>query len=154
MGGGLAKSVLKSLAKRADDPQTHQQISNFLQNTPKEQWQQYASMAGLEVPEPYLDKLTGVCQKVTPKTIRRTVRSTKVVVYLVKFFRKLSKLIQKYKSLIVLALLLQWTKSAMLRPMPIDRAAAKRQAKAELKAAMKANRQQKKQQQQQVSKRR
>jgi hypothetical protein len=139
-GSGLAKSVITSLSKRLDDESTQDSISTFLQNTNKFQLQQFASMAGMEVPETVLDRIEGVCHGVTPRTIRRTLKTTKGVVYVVRIGRRISRLLQKYRSLIVFLIMLQWAKSAILRPMPVNRALAKKQAKAALKDAMKANR--------------
>lgn len=139
-GSGLAKSVISSVAKRLDDENTQASISTFLQNTNKVQLQQFASMAGVEVPETLLDRIERVCHGVTPKTIRRTLKASRGAFYVVRIARRISRLVQKYKSLLVALLLLQWTKSAILRPIPVDRALVKRQAKTLLKDAMRANR--------------
>lgn len=140
MSSGLAKSVISSLSKRLDDENTQTSISAFLQNTNKAQLQQFASMAGMEVPETWLDRIERVCHGVTPKTIRRTLKTTRGAVYVFRIVRRISRLLQKYRSLIVALVLLQWTKSAILRPIPVDRVLAKKQAKAALKDAMKENR--------------
>jgi hypothetical protein len=139
-GSGLAKSVIKSLAKRLDDDDTLLMISSFLQKTNSAQLNQFASMAGIDVPPIYLDRIESICHRITPKTVKRTVMTTKFAIYVVRIFRRFSRLLQKYKSLLVILAILQWTKSAILRPIPIDRATARRQAKVALKDAMKANR--------------
>mmetsp|Transcript_4567 Transcript_4567/g.11766 ORF Transcript_4567/g.11766 Transcript_4567/m.11766 type:complete len:468 (+) Transcript_4567:177-1580(+) len=144
-GGGMAKSVLKNLVQRLDDESTQRAICNFLQKTSKPQLTYFASMAGIEnLEDSQLDRLVHFCHGITPKGISRTVLGTKVIIYFVKVIRRTMKVINKYKSLIVLALIFQWTKSAILRPLPIDKKAVKRAAKLAskeaLKEAMKASR--------------
>lgn len=138
-GGSLAASVLKSMTKRLDDPQTHIAVANFLQaHTATHQLQQYATLAGLDIPTPYLEGLSKVCRATaSPTKLKWMVRLTKSGIYMTKLMRKIGQLLTKYKSLLVLTALLQWSKSAMARPIPIDRVAAKQ----ELKKAMKAQKQ-------------
>jgi len=138
-GSGMAKSMAKNLVKKLDDESTHETICNFLQKTNTAQLKSFASMAGIDssvLQDSQLDKLVSFCHGITPKGIRRTVRGTKVVVYFAKVIRRTLKVIQKYKSLIVAALILQWTKSAILRPLPIDTRAAKKAAKLAAKQAL------------------
>jgi hypothetical protein len=141
-GGGLAKSLLKNLAKRLDEKTTHEQISSFLQNANKYQLRGLASMAGISdaVQDDHLNALVNFCHGVKPKHIRRTVRTTKVLIYMVKLTRRLVKLLNKYKTLLTALLILQWTKSAVLRPIPINKKAATLAAKEALKEGMKATR--------------
>jgi hypothetical protein len=137
-GGKLAKSVLQSLSKRLEEESTQDTICGYLQGTNKAQLTQLAAMAGAgnALSGKQIDKVVDFCHGVTPKTIRRTVRTTKGVIYVVQIFRRILKILTKYKSLIAAIIFLQWTKSAVLRPLPINKAAAKRA----LKDAMKANR--------------
>ncbi len=139
-GAGLAKSVIKSLSKRLDDENTQISISTFLQRTDKTQLQHFALMAGFDVPDTYLDRIENMCHRITPKTVKRTVTTTRCAIYFARIVRRAYKLAQKYKTLLVALVLLQWTKSAILRPMPVDHVAARRHAKELLKDAMKANR--------------
>ena len=138
--GGLAKSLLSSLVKRLEEDSTQTLISNTLQNTNPAQLQSLVGMAGMEIPEQHLDRMVGVCHKVTPKTIQRTLKMGRRVVYVGKVGRKISKILQKYKSLIVAVCIWKWTKSAYCRPIPMDRKAAKRASKLALKQALKDNR--------------
>ena len=136
--GGMAKSVVKNLAKRLDDESTQASICDFLQRTNKAQLQSFASMAGIgALQDSQLDKLVSFCHGVTPKGIRRTVRGTKILIYFGKVIRRTAQVMKKYRSLIVAALILQWTKSAILRPLPIDKRAAKKAAKLAAKEALK-----------------
>jgi hypothetical protein len=141
-GGGMAKSLVTNLIKRLDDESTQITICDFLQKTSKAQIVSLASMAGIENPlqDSQLEKLVNFCHGITPKGIRRTVRGTKVVVYFVKVIRRTIKVLNKYKSLIVAALILQWMKSAVLRPLPINTRAVKKAAKLAAKEALKASR--------------
>jgi hypothetical protein len=93
-------------------------------------------MAGVGISDGQLSKLVNVCHGVTPTTIKKTVRRSKRAIWGVQLIRKFFKIVSKYKSLIVAVALLQWTKSAVLRPIPINQRAAKKS----LKDAMKANR--------------
>lgn len=138
-GGGMAKSVIKNLVKRLDDESTQVTICNFLQKTNKDQLISLASMAGINnaLEDSQLDRIVNFCHSVTPKGIRRTVRGTKVVYYFVNVIRRTMKVVNKYKSLIVAALILQWTKSAIFRPLPINKRAAKKAAKLAAKEALK-----------------
>jgi tetratricopeptide (TPR) repeat protein len=139
---GLAKSVVESLTKRLEEEETQTTICNYLKKTNKTQLQQLAAMAGMSdgIRESHLDRLVTFCHSVTPRAIRRTVRTTKGAIYGFKVIRRTVKIINKYKSLLVALLILQWTKSACMRPMPVDRVAAKRATKRALKDAMRGNR--------------
>ena len=134
--GGMAKSVLQSLSKKLEDDSTQSTICNYLQKTNLAQLSQFASMAGVGISDTQLSKLVNVCHGVTPTTIKKTVRRTKRAIWGVQLIRKFFKIVSKYKTLIVAVALLQWTKSAVLRPIPIN----KRATKTALKDAMKANR--------------
>jgi len=143
-GGGasssLASSVLNSLSKRLDDPITHTSVATFLQKTTKEQITQYFTMAGLAIPDPYVEKLESFCQAITSRKIYWTIKFSRMAIFTTQYTRRLLKLLRKYRSLLLFVIILQWTKSAVLRPIPIDRAAAKKLAKQELRKAMKGNR--------------
>jgi tetratricopeptide (TPR) repeat protein len=129
----LASSVLQSLSKRLDDPATHTSVATVLQKTTKAQLSQYASMAGVAIPEPYLESLESFCQAITARKISWTIKLSKLAIFVTQLFRRVAKLLRKYRSLVVCVILLQWTKSAVLRPIPIDRAAAKKGTKKDLK---------------------
>ena len=137
-GSGMAKSVVKNLVKKLDDESTRVTISDFLQRTDTAQLRNLAGMAGVDgITDEQLAKIQKVCHGVTPKTIKRTVGLTKVAVYLFKVIRRTLELIQKYKTLIVAAMILLWTKSAILRPLPINKRAVKKAAKLAAKEALK-----------------
>jgi tetratricopeptide (TPR) repeat protein len=141
-GGGLAKSVVQNLLKKMDDESTHETICSFLQQTSTAQIKNLASMAGINNPlqDSQLDKLVNFCHGITPKGIRRTVGATKVMVYFGKLIRRTIQLINKYKSLLAAIFILQWAKSSIFRPIPINKGAAKKAAKKAIKEAMKASR--------------
>mmetsp|Transcript_3739 Transcript_3739/g.8942 ORF Transcript_3739/g.8942 Transcript_3739/m.8942 type:complete len:431 (+) Transcript_3739:183-1475(+) len=137
-GSGMAKSVVKNLVKKLDDESTRVTISDFLQRTDTAQLRNLAGMAGVDgITDGQLAKIEKFCHGVTPKTIKRTVGLTKVAVYLFKVIRRTLELIQKYKTLIVAAMILLWTKSAILRPLPINKRAVKKAAKLAAKEALK-----------------
>ena len=135
----LAKSVMSSLYKRLDDEATQTKISGYLQSANKQQLQSLATMAGFSdnIQDSHYDKVLEICHGVTPKKIRRTVKYSKRAVYVGKLVRKISRIIDKYKTFFVAIALFQWSKSAALRPLPTDRRAAKRATKKAIKEAMK-----------------
>jgi hypothetical protein len=135
--GGTAKSVLQSLSKKLQDDSTQTTICTYLQNTSKAQLSQLASMAGVGISDGQLSKIVNVCHGVTPTTIKKTVRRTKRAIWVVQLIRKFFKVVSKYKSLIVALALLQWTKCAVLCPIPINQRAAKKALKAAMKASRK-----------------
>ena len=128
--GSLAKSVLGSLTKRLEDESTQDQICKFLQGTSGPQLQQMAGLAGLQVEEGQANRLAGFCQGVTPKLIKRTLGITKTCYYVFSLVRKVFKFVSKYRTIIILLLIVGWTKSAILRPLPINKKAARLAAKA------------------------
>jgi tetratricopeptide (TPR) repeat protein len=128
--GSLAKSVLSSLVKRLEDESTQNQICNFLKGTSGPQIQQMASLAGLQIEDSIANRLARFGRGVTPKTLRRTLRTTKVVIYTVQLIRKVFQLISKYRSIIILIFLVGWIKSAILRPLPVNKRAMRLAAKA------------------------
>ncbi len=137
-GSSMAKSVVKNLVKKLDDESTRVTISDFLQKTDKAQLRNLAGMAGINsVTDSQLEKIESLCQKVTPKTIKRTVGLTKVAIYLFKVIRRTMELVSKYKAVIVAIMIVLWTKSAVLRPLPINKRAAKKAAKLAAKEALK-----------------
>eukprot|EP00526_Cylindrotheca_closterium_P000693 CAMPEP_0113634376 /NCGR_PEP_ID=MMETSP0017_2-20120614/17897_1 /TAXON_ID=2856 /ORGANISM="Cylindrotheca closterium" /LENGTH=377 /DNA_ID=CAMNT_0000545067 /DNA_START=247 /DNA_END=1380 /DNA_ORIENTATION=+ /assembly_acc=CAM_ASM_000147 len=137
-GSSLAQSVIKSLSKRLDDENTHSTISNYLKKTNKSQLQQLLAMAGMsDIQDSQIDRIVSICHGITPKTIKRVVKATKGAVYSIKLVRRIMQVVNKYKTVFVGLIILQWTKSALFRPTPIDKA-AKKVTKQVLDAAVKA----------------
>ena len=124
--GSLAKSVLSSLSKKLEDEATHDGICTYLKSTNPVQVQSMASMAGVELSSESASKLVDIAHGITPKTIRRTVKWSKRGVWGVQLIRKTMKLLSKYRHLIFLMFLFQWTKSAVLRPLPTPKVKAPR----------------------------
>ncbi|VEU34486.1 unnamed protein product [Pseudo-nitzschia multistriata] len=138
-GGGMVGSLASGLVRKLDDEATQETICGFLRGTSKEQLAGLASMAGLgdALGDQQLDRLARFCKGVTPKGIRRTVRGTKALVYLARLARRAARVVQRYKGLIVALGVLQWAKSAVLRPLPVNARAAKKAARLAAKAASK-----------------
>jgi hypothetical protein len=130
-GGSLAKSVLQSLTKRLEREETQTMICNYLQNTNQAQLQQLAGMAGLPLTSDVASKLVDYAHKVTPRGIKRSVSTTKIVVYVISLLRKVMQLFAKYRQVVILYFSFVWIKSALLRPIPVNKRAlraARRQA--------------------------
>ena len=125
-GGGLAKSVLKSLSKKLEDESTHDGICEYLQSTNPMQVQSMATMAGLQLSSGQASKLVSIAHGITPKTIRTTVKTTKRAIWGVQLIRKTMALLSKYKHVLFFVMLLQWAKSAVLRPIPVPKIKAPR----------------------------
>ena len=143
--GGFAGSMIRNLSKRLDDENTQETICNFLQRTNKQQLGSLVAMTPIadSINDTQLERVVDFCHGVTPRGIRRTVKFTKVTAYIVKLFRRLFKLINKYKALLAVLLILQWTKSSAFRPIPLSpqaRKAAKKATKQALNAALKNSR--------------
>ena len=126
--------MMEKLSKRLEDESTQQRICNFLQNASSPQLQQLASMAGVPLAEAQADKLVSICHGVTPKRLRRTIAGGKRVLYVGKLVRKLMQFTAKYRNVLIWIVLLSWTKSALRRPLPLNRV-NRRAAKAAAKAA-------------------
>jgi len=120
-GGSLAKSVLSSLAKRLEDQSTQDMICRFMKNAESSQVQQLASTAGIPLSDNQASKLVNFAHGITPKGIQRTVKTSKRVWYGVTITRKTLAVIQKYKHIIVLVVLLGWIQSALMKPLPLPK---------------------------------
>lgn len=125
----LAKSVLSNIVKRMEDKDTQKAICRYLHSANTQQLMAFASMAGITMKEESAARLVGIAKSITPKGIRRSVRNMKRGVKVIKTTRKVFKVIDKYKTLLVLAMLYYWIRAAIFEPFPID----KRKAKAMLK---------------------
>lgn len=133
--GGIAKSLVSSLSQKLDDEETQAQICEFLSKTSGPQLQQMAGMAGVQLQEAHANRIANFCKGVTPKLIKKTVRNSKRVIYAAKLLQRTGKLMSKYRNVIILLVLIGWAKSAILRPIPVDKRAIKRAAKEAAKAA-------------------
>ena len=125
-GGGLAKSVISSLSKKLEDESTHDGICQYLQSTNPMQVQSMATMAGVPLSNGQATKLVSIAHGITPKTIRTTVKTTKRAIWGVQLIRKTMAVISKYRTVLLFVALLQFTKSAILRPIPVPKVKAPR----------------------------
>lgn len=126
-GSSLAQSVFKSLSKRLDDENTHSTICKYLKKTNKNQLQQLLAIGGMSevIQDSQIDRLVSICHGITPKAIKRVVKATKGAVYSIKLVHRTMQVINKYNTVIVGLIILQWTKSALFRPTPVDEATRK-----------------------------
>jgi hypothetical protein len=122
-GGSLAKSVLSSLSKKLQDDSTQDSICTFLQQTSPLQLRSLAGMAGFPLAERQADRLAQFCRGITPRTLQGWIRTSQRVASGVRLVRKLFRLLAKYRSLLIVVCVLAWTKSAILRPIPLPRSA-------------------------------
>ncbi|KAL7530201.1 hypothetical protein ACHAXR_003360 [Thalassiosira sp. AJA248-18] len=116
-GGGmdtLAKSVLSSLLKRIEDEETQETICNYLHSTNTQQIMQFSSMAGIPIKESSAKRLVTMAGGVTPKGISKSISKVKRGISIVKLVRKILKVIDKYKAVIILGVLCYWVRSAMM----------------------------------------
>jgi tetratricopeptide (TPR) repeat protein len=123
-GGGLAKSVLSSLSKQVENESTQENICRYLQNANEAQVQQLAAMAGVPLSQGYASRLVSFCHGITPKGIRKSVKTTKRVWYGISLIRKTLQTLSKYRHFLILWVLIAWIKSSMQRPIPINKKAA------------------------------
>jgi tetratricopeptide (TPR) repeat protein len=124
-GGGLAKSVLSSLSKQVENESTQENICRYLQNANEAQVQQLAAMAGVPLSQGHASRLVSFCHGITPKGIRKSVKTTKRVWYGISLMRKTSQILSKYRHFLILWVLIAWIKSALQRPIPINKKAAR-----------------------------
>lgn len=134
-GGELAKSVLQKLSSKLDDEGTQQQICGYLQNCNAPMLQTVARMAGLPLAAAQAQKLADLARAITVRRLQRGVKYTKRIVYAVQLIRKLWQVLQKYRHWFLLYAMFLWTKSAVLRPLPVNRRALKRAARRQRGAA-------------------
>lgn len=118
---GLAKSVLSSLVKRIEDEETQEKLCNYLRSTNAQQIMQFATMAGVPMKEESARRLATLAGGVTPKGISKGVSRVKRGISIVKVARKVLKVIDKYKAVIILAVLGYWIRSALLEPYPVSK---------------------------------
>lgn len=121
--GSLAKSLVTSAVKRLEDESTQTDLCRFLQGTSGSHIQQMAGLAGLQVELEQANKLALFCHGVTPRLIRRTLRTSKVLFHTARVVQKLVQVVRKYRTVIIMLLLIGWTKSAILRPIPVSKRA-------------------------------
>ena len=116
----LAKSVLTNVMKRMEDKDTQKTICSYLQSTNTHQIISYATMAGIPMKQESAERLVGIANSITPKGIRRSIRTIKRVLKVGKTVRKVLKVIDKYKTVLVLVMLFYWIKNAITQPFPVD----------------------------------
>ena len=123
--GGLAKSVLASVAKRAEDEDMQATVCNYLNALDTAQIISLSSMAGMPLSQGTAERLVSFANRVTPRGIGKSVKLTKRILFVGALVRKIFKIIGKYKHIIVLVVLIGWTKSAIQRPIVIKRVVEK-----------------------------
>ena len=129
-GGGmdnLAKSVMSSLLKRIEDDDTQEMICTYLQSTNQQQIQTFASMAGVPLKEDNARRLAAFANAVTVKGIRKAIARIKRSISVIKTCRKILKVIDKYKVVIIIGLMCYWWRSAITRPYPVNTRKAKKE---------------------------
>ena len=125
----LAKSLLSNVVKRMEDKETQKTICNYLHSANTQQIMAFASMAGISMKEESAARLVGIAKSITPKGIRKSVRNIKRGVKVIKTMRKVFKVIDKYKTFLVLLMLYYWIRAAIYEPFPVDKRKVKRMLK-------------------------
>jgi len=123
----LAKSVMSNLLKRVEDENTQETICTYLQSTNTQQIMTFASMAGVQMKEDNARRLASLANGVTVKGIRKSITNIKRFISITKTCRKILKVIDKYKAVIVLGMLFYWARSAVNRPIAITSKRAKKE---------------------------
>jgi len=93
-------------------------------------------MAGIELNQYSAQKLVKLANGFTPGRIRKGVALTKRKITVGNTLRKVSKVISKYKHVIVLLVLISWIKSAVFQPVVVGKGAARKAAKKVAKKAI------------------
>lgn len=123
--GSLAKSVLVSISKRIEDESTQESICKYLNAVDTAQVMSLSSMAGVPLSESTAGRLVSFANSLTPRRMMKSVQLLKRIIFIGGLVRKVFMIIGKYKHLIILLLLIQWCKSAIMRPVVIKNAAKK-----------------------------
>ena len=123
----LAKSVMSNLLKRVEEENTQETICTYLQSTNTQQIMTFASMAGVQMKEDNARRLASLANGVTVKGIRKSITNIKRFISITKTCRKILKVIDKYKAVIVLGMLFYWARSAVNRPIAITSKRAKKE---------------------------
>jgi len=123
----LAKSVMSNLLKRVEDENTQETICTYLQSTNTQQIMTFASMAGVQMKEDNARRLASLANGVTVKGIRKSITNIKRFISITKTCRKVLKVIDKYKAVIVLGMLFYWARSAVNRPIAITSKRARKE---------------------------
>jgi hypothetical protein len=97
-----------------EDESTQRKICNYLHSTNTQQVMQYASVAGMPMKEETARRLVAIANGVTPYGIRKSISNVKVGYFIFKTLRKILKVINNCKSLIILTVLFFWIRSAMV----------------------------------------
>lgn len=131
---GLAKSVLSSVAKKAEDKETQEMICKYLNSVDTTQLMGLSTMAGMPLSQSTAERIVSFAKSVTPRGIGKSVKLTKRILFVGSLMRKMFMIVGKYKHLIVLAVLVAWIQSAIQRPVvtAVKRQAAKQAINAAL----------------------
>lgn len=132
----LAKSVLSSLMKRVEDKGTQEKICNYLRSTNTRQIMSFAAMAGVPMKEESARRLVTMANGVTPRGISKGVSKVKRGISIFKTARNILKVVDKYKAVIILAVLFYWVRSAIVAPYPISKKKKEAAEKLAQKAAL------------------
>ena len=112
----LVKSIATSLMKHIEDEDTQRTICNIVQSTNSQQVLQYASMAGIPMKMETASKLMSIANGITPKTIHNSLSRIKIGYSIIMTVRQVFKLIDDYKSIIIVIVLLFWLRNAFVEP--------------------------------------
>jgi hypothetical protein len=112
----LVKSILTSLMKHIEDEDTQQTICNLIQSTNSQQVLQYASMAGIPIKIETASRLVSLVNGITPKVIHNSLSKIKIGYTIIMSVRQIFKVIDDYKSIIIVIVLLLWLKNAFVEP--------------------------------------
>ena len=86
-------------------------------------------MAGMPLKETNANRLCNLAHGVTKEGIRKSITNIKRSISIIKTIRKIFKVVDKYKVVIVASFALYWIRSAIVKPYPVS---AKQKKKMEL----------------------
>lgn len=115
----LAQSLFTTLSEKIQSPETQSTICNFLTSASEPQITTLASMANIPLSKTQISKIVKFSNSMTVPKIQKCVKLTKRGISTIKILRKVTKLVGKYKYLIVYLMVLQWIKSAVNRPIVV-----------------------------------
>lgn len=129
----IAKSLMSKMVRKIEEQETQERICQYLNSADSTSLRSMASMVGLSLNEDMAKRITKFANQVTPKGIQKSVKMTKRLLSVFRFLRKVSMIFTKYRHIVVLLVILGWTRSALQRPIPharpIHKKAMERMAK-------------------------
>jgi len=115
----IVQSVLSTVTDKIQSEETQTKICSFLNSATESQISTFASMANVPLTSKQISQIVKFSNSMTVSKMQKSVNLTKRGISAFKMIRKVSKIIGKYKFVLVYLMVLQWVKSALNRPIVV-----------------------------------